>query len=110
MKYLAFTCLFVAFALSGGMLWSDRTNAETIGCITVNQVAGTHNWKFKNGCGARVDVAYCVRYVGDSSVRYLGNFQFNAGSSMTVHLHDRDHNMRFNYEETAVGQAATPGC
>ena len=39
---------------------SGAPEAATAGCISFNQVPGSHNWQFQNNCGIRTEV------VGDS--------------------------------------------
>lgn len=89
---------------------TDRAAAAVSGCIRFEPVAGSGNWKFWNNCASRVEVAYCVRYTGDGSTRYISRFQFNRGATLTVYLQNRPNRIRINHIETRFGAASIPGC
>lgn len=110
MRKLGFVCAFVLLVVGASLSGVEIAKAYTSGCINYDVVPGTHNWKFRNLCPSRVEIAYCVRYNGDTSTHYISRFQFNRGATLTVYLQPRPNRIVFNYIETRSGQAAIPGC
>jgi hypothetical protein len=108
MKRVLLAGFFAITALFASTYSDTGLQAASSGCIEYRQVQGSHNWKFFNHCGTRIEVAYCVRYAFGTPQMYVGQFQFN--NSLTVVLVNVPNTIHFNYCAAGQCRPPTPHC
>jgi hypothetical protein len=108
MSRILLASLCAAAALFASSLDGNAPQAASAGCIQYDPVPGTGNWRFRNHCGTRVEVAYCVRYQYGVPTMYVGRFSFN--DSLTVRLANVPNQINFEYCPVGRCSPPTPPC